>query len=346
MRVLEFDFELPQHLVAREPVAPRDAARLLVYERGRGARAHRHVRDLPSLLGAGDLLVVNDTKVLPHRLVGRRPSGGRVESLILSRRGEDCRGYLKPAARVRIGEPLAMEGGALVLWPQADLGAGQFRFRLEAPTGEAVAAALERVGRAPLPPYLHRDGSEDAHCDRERYQTVFAAVDGAIAAPTAGLHFTPDLLQALAQRGVALASVTLHVGEGTFAPVRAVEVEQHRMHAESYALSAATARSVAAARSAGGRVVAVGTTAARTLETCAAADRLVAPGSGTTDLFLYPGKPFRVVDALLTNFHLPRSTLLMLVCAFAGRDAVLALYREAIARGYRFYSFGDAMLLS
>jgi S-adenosylmethionine:tRNA ribosyltransferase-isomerase len=208
-----------------------------------------------------------------------------------------------------------------------------------------VAAALERCGRAPLPPYIERDGDEDVAADRARYQTVYARVPGAIAAPTAGLHFTPELLQRLADAGIVTTTVTLHVGEGTFAPMRTEVVEQHVMHSETYELPASAATAIAAARARGNRVVAIGTTSCRTLETCAAPGRLAAAGTGSSQLFLYPGKQFQVVDALFTNFHLPQSTLLMLVAAFAGHQEVLALYREAVARRYRFFSFGDAMLL-
>ena len=288
--------------------------------------------------------MVNDTAVLPHRLVGQRPGGGRIETLITEREGGDCVGYVKPARKVRPDQPIELEGGALRLWPVEALGGGRWRFRLEAAAGD-LDAALDRHGRAPLPPYVSRDGAEDVAADRNDYQTMFAAVPGAIAAPTAGLHFTPELLAALSARGVDRATVTLHVGEGTFAPIRVDTVEQHRMHDEVYELPADTAERIASTRVAGGRVVAVGTTSARTLETCADDAGVVRAATGRSSLFLYPGKRLRVVDVLLTNFHLPQSTLVMLVAAFAGRELVLDCYREAIAEGYRFYSFGDAMLL-
>ena len=345
MRVSEFDFDLPARLVAQAPVEPRDSARLLVYERAARKCRHRVVRDLPDELQAGDLLVVNDTRVMPWRLRGRRATGGRVEGLILARQGAVCRGLLKPAAKLRVGVPVVMEGGALTLHPEASLGGGLFRFRLVAAAGATLDDALERFGRAPLPPYIARDGSEDVGADRERYQTVFAANPGAVAAPTAGLHFTPTLLGALERRGVAVAPVTLHVGPGTFAPVRVETVEDHVMHSEAYVLPPATAAAVATAQATKGRVVAVGTTAARVLESCAREDGSVEAGTGQTELFLYPGRPLRVVDALMTNFHLPRSTLLMLVSAFAGREPILEAYREAVEQEYRFYSFGDSMLL-
>lgn len=344
MLVTDFDFELPPQQIATQPAEPRDAARLFVLDRAGDRHEHRVFRNLPGYLRAGDLLVLNDTKVQPWRLRGRRHTGGAVEALLLDVRGELAEGFLKPSKKLRVGDRLPMEGGALELELLEPLGGGRWRLQLSAPAAE-VAATLERVGRAPLPPYIDRDGDEDVARDRERYQTVFAARPGAVAAPTAGLHFTPGLLAQLEALGVVTARVTLHVGEGTFAPLRSDVVEAHRMHHERYELPASTAAAIAATRQRGGRVVAVGTTSARTLESCATADRLVAAGSGTTDLFLYPGKPLQVVDALLTNFHLPKSTLLMLVSAFAGRERVLAAYRDAVQRGYRFFSFGDAMLI-
>ena len=344
MRVSDFEFELPEGQIATAPAEPRDSARMLVVDRSTDREVDATVADLTTYLEPGDLLVVNDTRVLPYRLLGRRAGGGRVASLILERDGSACRGYLKPAAKARCGVPLEMEDGALRLTPVENLGGGLFRFELEAAAGE-LDEVLAKVGRAPLPPYIARDGAEDPERDREDYQTMFATQPGAVAAPTAGLHFTPRLLDGLSARGVELAQLTLHVGEGTFAPIRVDDVEDHSMHSERYVLPAATAAAVARARERGGRVVAVGTTSARTLESCASGDGLVEPGEGTSDLFLYPGVEFRVVDALLTNFHLPCSTLLMLVSAFAGRERVLRAYTRAVDGGYRFYSFGDAMLL-
>ncbi|MCA8952848.1 MAG: tRNA preQ1(34) S-adenosylmethionine ribosyltransferase-isomerase QueA [Planctomycetes bacterium] len=346
MRVSDFDFELPPERIATEAAEPRDSARLLVHDRAARTTEHRHFRDLGEFLVAGDLLVLNDTRVMPWRLCGVRATGGGCECLLLrfdpaTGTGE---GFVKPSKKLAPGSRLTMEGGALTVTLGEALGGGRWRLELAADAGE-VAAALERCGRAPLPPYIARDGEEDVRRDRERYQTVFAQHPGAVAAPTAGLHFTTDLLAALAARGVGIARVTLHVGEGTFAPLRVDVVEEHSMHAEAYELPVATAAAIAATRARGGRVVAVGTTSCRTLETCANDDRTVTPGRGESSLFLYPGVRFRVVDALITNFHLPQSTLLMLVAAFAGRDEILAVYRDAVARGYRFYSFGDAMLL-
>lgn len=344
MQVSDFDFPLPPELIAAEPADPRDSARLLVFDRSLGRTSHRVFRELPELLRPGDLLVVNDTRVRPWRLRGVRATGGSCECLMLRFAGGSGEGFVKPSKKLQPGSVLAMEDGAVVLTLREALGGGRWRFDVSSPDGD-VHAAIERSGRAPLPPYIPRREAEDVGRDRERYQTVFAARPGAVAAPTAGLHFTADLLERLRDGGVEIARVTLHVGEGTFAPLRVDVVEAHRMHAEAYELPAATADAVAATRARGGRVIAVGTTSCRTLETCATAGRIVRAGSGESSLFLYPGVEFRVVDALITNFHLPKSTLLMLVAAFAGREQVLELYREAVARRYRFFSFGDAMLI-
>jgi len=349
----DFDYELPAERIAQEPAAERDRARLLVHERAPDRTDHRQVRDLPELLRPGDLLVVNDTRVLRARLFARRASGGRVELFFLEptpRAPDVWRAQAHPARRLRVGETLGLEGlearARLVERELQEDGtpAMEWHVRLETPAGAALEplAVLERVGHVPLPPYVER---ADEPRDAERYQTVYARVPGAVAAPTAGLHFTPELFARLAAAGVERAALTLHVGPGTFQPVKATRVEDHRMHSERFVLPQETVDAVARTRARGGRVVAVGTTAVRVLESCAAEDGALAPGAGSTALFLVPGARFRVVDALLTNFHLPRSTLLMLVAAFAGRERVLALYREALERGYRFYSYGDAMLL-
>jgi S-adenosylmethionine:tRNA ribosyltransferase-isomerase len=305
-----------------------------------GSGRHRRVRDLPDLLRPGDLLVVNDTRVLPARLFGRRlPSGGRVELLLAERLDERTwEALLKPGRRASPGTRLELAPGLL-----AEVAArgedGRFRVRFSEP----VEPHLDRLGHVPLPPYIHRP---DEPADRERYQTVYAREPGAIAAPTAGLHFDEALLAALAARGVERAALTLHVGLGTFKPITADLVHEHRMDAERFVVPEATADAVRRARAERRRVVAVGTTVVRALEGAAAAHGgEVRAGAGSTTLFVYPGFPFRVVDVLLTNFHLPRSTLLMLVCAFAGRERVLAAYREAVEAGYRFYSYGDAMLV-
>ncbi|HEV8238659.1 MAG TPA: tRNA preQ1(34) S-adenosylmethionine ribosyltransferase-isomerase QueA [Thermoanaerobaculia bacterium] len=341
MLVRDFDFELPDEAIAQH-AAPRGESRLLVLD-AEGEGRHRRVRDLPELLHPGDLLVVNDTRVLPARLFGKRlPGGGRVELLLAERHGErEWDALLKPGRRAPVGTriELSEELSAEVVARGDD---GRFRLRFSAP----VEPHLDRLGHVPLPPYIHRvPGHPDEAADRERYQTVYAREPGAIAAPTAGLHFDDALLAALDARGVERAAVTLHVGLGTFKPVTAELVHEHRMDAERYVVPESTADALRHARAEKRRVVAVGTTVVRTLESAATAhDGDVPPGAGSTALFIYPGFRFRVVDALLTNFHLPQSTLLMLVSAFAGRERVLDAYREAVEHHYRFYSYGDAML--
>jgi S-adenosylmethionine:tRNA ribosyltransferase-isomerase len=347
MNVADFDFELPAERIAQRPASQRDAARLLVLDRESGALRHRRFSDLVALLQPGDLLVLNDTRVIPARLVGHKPTGGRVELLLVEpvepgASGEEWRCLVKasrppvPGSSIDFGQGF----GARVL-ERDPLG---WRVRLEA-RGERPQELLERVGQVPLPPYIRRDDAGPDAADGERYQTVFARQPGAIAAPTAGLHFTEELLQQLEHAGIAHTFVTLHVGPGTFQPVTAQRVEEHRMHPERFEIPADAARAVASARSRSGRVVAVGTTVVRTLESCAAGEGRISPGRDHSSLFIYPGFRFHVVDALITNFHLPRSTLLMLVSAFAGRECVLAAYRQAIEAGYRFYSYGDAMLI-
>jgi len=346
VNVADFDYTLPEDLIAQEPLPERDASRLLVLDRSSGALEHRLFRDLPGLLRAGDLLVLNDTRVVPARLEGRRATGGLVEALALERVGGsdeapewECLTRsskpLRAGARIDFGCGLS----AVAIGRSAERSV----LRFEDARGMPVEALLER-GSVPLPPYIERlPGDPRAALDRDRYQTVFARTPGAVAAPTAGLHFTPRILEEIRAGGVDTAFVTLHTGIGTFLPVRVEAVADHRMHPERFEIPESAAHAVRRARERGGRVVAVGTTVVRTLESRADAERGVAAGSGRCDLFIYPGHAFRVVDALLTNFHLPRSTLLMLVCAFAGRQNVLAAYEEAIATGYRFYSYGDAM---
>lgn len=346
MRLSDFGYELPPELIAQEAPPVRDAARLLRLDRATGGRSHHRVSDLDALLTPGDVLVLNDTRVVPARLIGRRdPSGGRVECLLLRRLGGGrWDALVHPGQKLKIGSRAVFEAGGrrLELEVLARHHHGRRTIRLAAEDGD-VDAAVDAVGHVPLPPYVKRP---DRPADRERYQTVYAAARGSVAAPTAGLHFTPALLDRLRARGVERRAITLHVGYGTFEPVRTEEVEAHRVAPERYAVPAATAAAVNRALDEGRRVVAVGTTTTRTLE---AAARLhggrLAPGGGETDLTIHGGFPFRVVGGLLTNFHLPRSSLLLLVCAFAGRGAVLAAYREAVERRYRFYSFGDAMLI-
>lgn len=351
MRLSDFDYALPPEAIAQQPIEPRDAARLLCHRRRDGRRLHRRVRDLPELLEPGDLLVLNDTRVIPARLFARRPGGGQVE-LLLCRRlpgaGVRYSSMARPAAKLAAGMRLRCgEQAILVLGREREAdGTPAPFFELEfeglAPADEA--AALARLGELPLPPYIERpSGPQPA--DAERYQTVYARVPGAVAAPTAGLHLTEELFARLDARGVQRAFVTLHVGPGTFRPVESEDPRQHRMHAEEFVLSAATAEAIRLTRARGGRVCAVGTTVVRTLESAADGAGGVRAGAGETRLFLAPGDRFQVVDALLTNFHLPKSTLLMLVAAFIGTAEVLDLYAEALREGYRFYSYGDATWL-
>ena len=332
-RVEDYDYPLPEERIAQEGVEPRDHSRLMVVERGRGVRAHARFFELPRFLRAGDLLVFNETKVIPARLVGVKEGGARVEALLVREEAPD-RWWamvrpgrrLRPGARVRFGE-LAAEVAAV-----DDEG-----LRLLVFSG-AVRPRLERLGATPLPPYLHRP------VDPARYQTVYARREGSVAAPTAGLHFTPRLLGELAAMGVEQARVVLHVGPGTFQPVKGA-IEEHRMHAERYEVPAEAAAQVNRALAEGRRVVAVGTTVVRTLESAFTPGEGVRAGAGETRLFVRPPYRFRVVGGLVTNFHLPRSTLLMLVAAFAGYEVTMAAYREALDREYRFFSLGDAMLI-
>ena len=348
MKLSDFDYDLPERLIAQEPAARRDASRLMTVDRGTGAIAHGAFPDLSSLLGAGDLLVLNDTRVVPARLRGAKATGGKVEVLLLERTGGTDREpvhrcLLEASKPARPGTRLAF-GEGLSARVVGRSGEG-YEIVLEAASGDPVEA-FYRLGSVPLPPYIRRsEGDPREGMDRERYQTVFADRPGAVAAPTAGLHFTPALLDRISAGGARIARLTLHVGPGTFLPVRVENVEEHAMHDEAYELPRATADAIRETRRAGGRVVAVGTTVVRTLEAAAGPDGTVRPGSGRCDLFIRPGYEFKVVDALLTNFHLPRSTLLMLVSAFAGRERILAAYAEAVREEYRFYSYGDAMFI-
>jgi S-adenosylmethionine:tRNA ribosyltransferase-isomerase len=342
----EFDYELPRERIAQHPLPRRDAARLLVLDRASGRLDDSGVGELAAWLDAGDLLVFNDTRVVPARLLGRKASGGRVELLLVERVGPGepvwrclLRASRKPGPGARL--ELADDLSATVLGREVD-GLWLVGFDRTSSSLGSLESALERAGRLPLPPYIERPPAED---DRERYQTVFARRPGAVAAPTAGLHFTPELLGALAAAGLGTAWLTLHVGPGTFEPVRTERVDDHVMHAEAFEIPEATADAVRGARERGGRIVAVGTTVVRALEHVAERDGEVHPARGACGLFIRPGFRFRVVDALLTNFHLPRSTLLMLVAAFAGRERVLEAYAHAARERYRFYSYGDAMLV-
>ena len=339
MRVADFHFELPEQLIARHPLAERRASRLLVLEGESGSLNHRQFSDLLDYLRPGDLMVFNDTRVIPARLFGQKASGGRLEILV-ERLLDEHRvlAHVRASKSPKPGSLIHIDGGgAAEMLARHD---ALFELRFDEP----VLALLERVGHMPLPPYIDRP-DEDA--DRERYQTVYSdkAKAGAVAAPTAGLHFDDALLAAIRERGVDTAFVTLHVGAGTFQPVRVERIEDHHMHSEWLQVGQDVVDAVQACKARGGRVVAVGTTSVRSLES-AAQGGVLKPFSGDTDIFLYPGRPFHVVDALVTNFHLPESTLLMLVSAFAGYPETMAAYRAAVAEGYRFFSYGDAMFIT
>ncbi|MNX06310.1 S-adenosylmethionine:tRNA ribosyltransferase-isomerase [compost metagenome] len=379
-RLSDYDFDLPESSIAQLPAERRDMSRLLVLQRDKGSLEHRHFRDLQEYLNPGDLLVLNDTKVIPARLYGHRPTGGKVEVLLLQEKERDVWVALaRPGKKLPVGSVVNFGAGEPPEGRTPELTAevldvlpgGERLIRLTSHTGEPTMALVARLGELPLPPYI--SGRPE---DPDRYQTVYARHEGAVAAPTAGLHFTPELLAELEQKGIKIARVTLHTGLGTFKPVMAEDIREHPMHAEWYSLPEETAQAIRETRARGGRVVAVGTTVARTLEHVASeqggAD--LTASSGETRLFIYPGYRFQVVDALVTNFHLPKSTLLMLVSAFIesatpegpmerpislsegpiesatpenahGRETLLEAYRVAIAEGYRFYSFGDAMFL-
>lgn len=336
----DYDFHLPPELIAQAPLPRRDASRLLVLPREGGEIAHRHFHDLPTYLQPGDCLVLNDTKVLPARLFGRKQGGQATIEVVLLRQlsATDWEVLVRPGRRAKVGASLVFGEGELTAAVIADTDAGgrvlRFQFK-----GQFLEI-LDRLGQMPLPPYIVQKLE-----DRERYQTVYARQLGSAAAPTAGLHFTAPLLAQLQKHGVQIARLTLHVGLGTFRPVKVEQIEEHQMHAEYYSLSPETAQLINGTRRNGGRIIAVGTTSARTLETLGKPDGSVQAGSGWTDIFIYPGYQFKVIDGLITNFHLPKSTLIMLVSALAGRERVLAAYQEAIRHRYRFYSFGDAMLI-
>jgi S-adenosylmethionine:tRNA ribosyltransferase-isomerase len=343
----DFDYHLPPHLIAQAPAPERARARLLVLDRVSGELTHASVADLPTFLKRGDLLVVNNTRVFPARLLGRRvPSGGAVECLLLGRREDD-----RWDALVHPGQKLGPHARAVFEANDRRLHIevvarhfhGRRTIRVWRDEGGDVDEVIDAIGHVPLPPYIKRSDQAD---DRDRYQTLFARVRGSVAAPTAGLHFTPKVIDDLAKGGIERVEITLHVGYGTFKPIRSACVEDHHVDAETYEVPAATADEINRALDEKRRVIAVGTTTTRTLETAArlGGGRLVA-GAGVTDLYIHPGFSFNVVGALITNFHLPRSSLLVLVCAFAGRDRILAAYQEAVTCGYRFYSYGDAMLI-
>jgi len=337
MRVADFHFDLPEALIARHPLAERRASRLLVLDGPSGALSHRHFADLLEYLRPGDLMVFNNTRVIPARLFGQKESGGKLE--ILVERVLDSRrvlAHVRSSKSPKPGSKILIDGGAEAQMLQRHDALFELGF------AEDVLPLLERVGHMPLPPYIDRP---DEAADRERYQTVYAERAGAVAAPTAGLHFDEGLLAAIREKGVDTAFVTLHVGAGTFQPVRVEKIEDHHMHSEWLEVGQDVVDAVAACRARGGRVIAVGTTSVRSLES-AARDGQLKPFSGDTDIFLYPGRPFHVVDALVTNFHLPESTLLMLVSAFAGYPETMAAYAAAVEHEYRFFSYGDAMFIT
>jgi S-adenosylmethionine:tRNA ribosyltransferase-isomerase len=351
MNVADFDFELPDELIAQDPPPSRGGSRLLVLRRDAAAFEFTTFARLGDCLLPGDLLVVNNTKVFPARLLGQRvPSGGAVECMLLAPLTagdgfEEWEALMHPGQKLKPGARVVFERDEVRMHGEV-LGYhfhGRRTIRLSAEGGLDVATAIERIGHIPLPPYIKRDDHGD---DRERYQTVYARERGSIAAPTAGLHFTSEQLADLGARGVERAEITLHVGYGTFKPVRAERVEEHQVDAERFVVGAEAAAALTRARREGRRVIAVGTTTARTLESLAVTDQqVIEPSRGETRLFIHPGHAFRIVGGLITNFHLPRSSLLMLVAAFAGRERVLDAYREAVSREYRFYSYGDAMLI-
>ncbi|MEO8798220.1 MAG: tRNA preQ1(34) S-adenosylmethionine ribosyltransferase-isomerase QueA [Polyangiaceae bacterium] len=353
MRIDTFDFELPEERIAQQPVEPRDAARLLLV--GTSSLENKHVSDLPELLPAGALVVVNDTRVFPARILGRKAaSGGKVEIFLIEPAGERTietngetrkvavwRALGKSSKPLRFGTDVL--AGSLVIHLLGRAADGLLEVGLMAHDGKSIHDAIHETGHVPLPPYIHRDA--DAK-DAERYQTVFARHEGAVAAPTAGLHLTNALLGRLAIKECEVVSVTLHVGLGTFQPVTVDDLDAHPMHKETYEISKATADAIARAKRENRPIVAVGTTVVRALESAAQGDGTVETGRADTRLLIQPGYTFEIVDRLMTNFHLPKSTLLALVCAFAGTDRVLAAYRAAVAEKYRFYSYGDAMLLT
>jgi S-adenosylmethionine:tRNA ribosyltransferase-isomerase len=341
MKVSDFDYLLPPERIAQHPAERRDASRLLVCPRHGGPFTHLRFHEIGTVLRPGDLLVLNDTRVVPARLFGEKESGGKVEALF-ARPLADGEWEVMVRGRTRIGTRLILGDGRLTA-TVVGIQEGPFRrLRLDQP--ERLAAVLGEVGRVPLPPYIERPEGHTGE-DLERYQTVFAARPGAVAAPTAGLHFTPELLDRLRAAGVETAQLTLHVGPGTFRPVEVEAVGDHRMATERFSVAANVAAQIAAAKGESRRVIACGTTVTRVLETLWRRHGAVVAGEGESDLFLYPGEAFGLIDGLITNFHLPRSTLIMLVAAFAGRERVLAAYAEAIRTGYRFYSYGDVMVV-
>jgi S-adenosylmethionine:tRNA ribosyltransferase-isomerase len=340
MELSDFDYYLPQRLIAQHPSRKRDESRLMVYNRATTSLEHRRFKDIIDYLNPGDCMVINDTRVIPARLIGvRKDTSGAMEFLLLSRiEGDRWITMVKPGKRAKVGATFVFGEGKLTarVLKVADNGCREVEFQYNG----IFQQVLEEVGQVPLPPYITQQLS-----DNERYQTVYSREYGSAAAPTAGLHFTHNLLRQIEEKGVKLVNITLHVGLGTFRPVKTQRIEEHSMHSEYFVIDGYSARIINDTRQSGGRIIAVGTTSVRTLESAADDRGWVRNTAGWTDIFIYPGYSFKVVDCLVTNFHLPKSTLLMLVSAFAGREKVLDLYRQAIALEYRFFSFGDAMLI-
>ena len=340
MKTSDFDFQLPEELIAQTPLERRDASRLLTLDKGTGAVGHHRFYDLPQFLRPGDCLVLNDSRVLPARLIGRRPTGGACEVLLLVDRGDnlwEC--LVRPGRKLKPGAQVVFGDGQLTATVEAELEDGKraVRFHYQG----IFLEVLEQLGKMPLPPYIKAELE-----DQERYQTVYSKVVGSSAAPPAGLHFTPELLERVREIGVKVCYITLHVGLGTFRPVKAKEITDHEMHSEFCMISQKTADIINQTKANGGRVICVGTTSCRTIESFAAEDGTMSERSGWTNIFIYPGYRFKVLDALITNFHLPQSTLIMLVSALAGREHVLSAYETAVRERYRFFSFGDAMFIA
>ncbi len=340
MDLHDFYYDLPQKLIAQDPLEDRASSRLLMLNRETGAAEHHIFREIINYLQPGDCLVINDTKVIPARLIGSREgTGAKIEVLLLERKADDVwETLVKPGKKARPGTRILFGDGLLIgeVLEVVDDGNRLIRFEYEGIFEEI----LDRLGQMPLPPYITHQLK-----DKNRYQTVYAKHDGSAAAPTAGLHFTPELLDDIRDKGVKIAHVTLHVGLGTFRPVKVEKIEEHLMHSEFYVVEEEQAQLINETKAAGGRIIAVGTTSCRTLESATGADGVLKAGSGWTDIFIYPGYQFKMIDALITNFHLPESTLLMLVSAFAGREKIMAAYEEAVKERYRFFSFGDAMFI-
>ncbi len=336
LKLSDFDYVLPKELIAQYPIKERNTCRLMAIDRKRRLISHENFKNIVKYFKRGDCLVLNNTKVIPARLFGRRKTGGKVELFLLEKKNPVCEALVRPSRKLKEGEKIVLESGKEAeILGQGDI--GRFvRFNC------SVDDILKEAGHVPLPPYINRIDEESDRCD---YQTVYGVKEGATASPTAGLHFTKEVLETAVSEGVELAYVTLHVSYGTFAPVKTENITDHRMHSESFEFTEEAAAKVNEAKANGGRLIAVGTTSCRVLETCAVSVGKVEAKKGKTDLFIYPPYEFKIVDALLTNFHFPKSTLLMLVSAFAGRELIFKAYKEAIARKYRFFSYGDAMLI-